>query len=145
MSSIQASFAQIPKARNLLVIGPTTGSFVTDSALATLLATSASAPAIKVGNNLVYADATHFLAFNTFTGRAALVIGEVLEDMGEDLTATVTGVDVLLRMRRVKRNLPVGSAATPSAVVGWVVVENNTVFNTTYSTTLTAAVCVARV
>jgi len=139
MSSIQSSFAQ-PKTRSL-VANFATSYFITDAGLATLLAPAATVSI--VGSLYTFTTAGAFktaFTLNT-TGGSVLVPGETLKDLGGEINGSVTGYDVAIKLRRVKRN---SGAVQPSYATGWVVVENNASEDTTYSAA-SSRVGVARV
>jgi hypothetical protein len=122
-----------------------------DAGVTALLASAATVS--NVGSLYTFTTAAAFKTAFTLAVTAGgatgtvLVVGETLLDLGHDIVGTVVGMDVILKLRRVKRgNLTgVGAAADlPTYTTGWVVVENNVSQNTTFSAA-SSRVGVARV
>ena len=112
MSSIQSSFSQ-NRSRSFVVL--TTGKFVSDSVLATLLT-----PASSVGSVSTFPTNATFFTFSGLSGSSPLVVSETLLDLGNEVNVGVSGIDsTLLKLRRVKRT------TGGDVVTGYVVVEND--------------------
>ena len=149
MSSIQSVFSQ-PKTRSLVGVSASSY-FMPDAGVTALLAPAATVS--SVGSLYTFTTAAAFktaFTLNATVGGATgtvLVVGETLLDLGHEIVGTVVGMDVILKLRRVKRgNLSgVGAGADlPTYATGWVVVENNVSQNTTFSAA-SSRVGVARV
>lgn len=143
MSSVQASFAQLPLSKRFVCTAST--QIFTEAALVTALGGYATA----LGNVYSVDTATNFLVFTSTLKAEGTVAssGETLLDMGKEVHIGIAGDESnLLTLRRVQRTHGTVALGAPSgSAVGYVCVENKLSMDTESTNAAKVAVTVSRV